>query len=558
MFNPEYVEHVKKNIPLLNPVIMNGLSQEEAKHSLAHVDSIFKEMAKTFPPYLKYDGSERATPEEEYFIATQYKSSSRKYDIARTDSYYCKYKFTLVTPEGEKQVVRYLALPIIGEANSIHINDTKYVYSPVLADRVISVTAKSVFLKLVRAKLTFFKHQTYFLENGQRTLVHTIHAMAYNHKDPSQFSSSKISMKTCLVHYLMCKYGLTKMFEKYANVTPVVKLKRNINPDDYPVEDWVICQTASFSKPSSLKTNYYRPTELVIMFPREKYTPMAQKLACGVFYVADHFPDEERINEETIDETITWQVMLGEAIWATGIHVGRLTEEIKRHMSSLEEYIDDLVKIKLAKDKIFVDDLFDLYALIIDKFLIWHLEKAEDTNNLYNKELIVLDYLLEDIQHQIVKFYFKVTEAAKNGKVMTLKELEDILSKEIKLNTVFALKKAEHGEAFIAESSGDNKIFKITQVITQQEKTNKLVSKRSEIVSNDDPSLKSHVSVAYVGAYSAISKADPTGQNRINGYVLISGNSNLDEAGFRGRFIERNPKLDPVLDLTDAMIKGKI
>ena len=110
MFNPLYVEHVKKNIPLLNPLIANGLAQEHAKSAMQHIDDIFKEMAKGFPPYITYDGIERATPEEEYSVTTKSKSSSRRYDLARTDSYFCKYKITV----GGQAIVRYMALPIIG------------------------------------------------------------------------------------------------------------------------------------------------------------------------------------------------------------------------------------------------------------------------------------------------------------------------------------------------------------------------------------------------------------------------------------------------------------
>jgi hypothetical protein len=103
-----------------------------------------------------------------------------------------------------------------------------------------------------------------------------------------------------------------------------------------------------------------------------------------------------------------------------------------------------------------------------------------------------------------------------------------------------------HGEVSTVSTPGDNKAFKATAILVPQSSSSRTSNKKDRAVIND-PSKRLHVSVAEVGGYANLPKAEPSGRSRINPHLQI------DEKGV----VLRNPEFVPKLDSIQEMLRRR-
>lgn len=532
--NPKLIEYINSQTPKLNPKTANGIVVEHMKGALNYIDSVIQAIAAGFPPGFKYEGCEHVLPSEEYGELTRARDSKRNYDLARNDRYMVRFTFSY---DG-KEYSKLISLPFVGEAGIMTVRGTRYVVSPVLSDKIISVDQNSkVFIRLLRTKLIFDRTPQYYLANGKRETIQVVRSKIYNHSPSGKTSKPVIKADTILVFYLLCKYGLRQMYRQFLGFEPIILTDEEYNPKDYPESQYKVCRSLGI-KPITYKDKEYeyQPTKLVMAFTNEQYNLSATKsLTAGVFYLADHFPF--LMLPESVDNTDLWKIMLGQVLWSSEISHGRLLHDINEHIAGLDLYIDRVMQVKFANINMPIDDIYQLFFIIIDRFNDWLMHSINTVSSVYDKEITILNFFLSDITTMFVKFYFKIIKGASGNDGLTESKIKNALNSTLFTDDVITRLSAKHGELSVVDSASDNRIFKVTQVIVPQDKTTK--GRKSD----DKPSLHDRsrfldVSIAEVCTHTSMTKAEPTGKTRLNMHL---------EIGDDGSII-RHPDLKEMLD----------
>lgn len=534
--NPKLISHIKAITPPLNPVTANGIVVEHMKQAEQYIHDVILAIAEGFPPGFKYLGCERATPIEEYAEITRVRESKRNYDLARHDRYMMRYTF-------EYNGIKYsklISLPFVGTAGIMHIRGTRYAVSPVLSDRIISVDPNSkVFVRLLRTKLIFDRAPQYYIANDARETVQVVRSEIYNHSSAGKMSKPVIKADTVLVFYLLCRYGLREMFQRFTKVNPIIITDEEYQQtkDKYPHSKYVVCRTMGI-KPVTFKDKSvdYEPTSIVLIFKQADYQkPAIRALVAGFYYIADHFPFEMTV--DYVDSTDKWKVMMGQVLWSSDITHGRLLSDVSEHITGLDWYIDKIMEKKFAMIGMPIKDIYELFFIIIERFNEWLINSVNNVSSVYNKEITILNFFLTDITTMFVKFYFKIIKDAQSPKGLTDKNIQSAMAKCLYTDDIINKLVAKHGELSVVNNSCDNRVFKITQSIVPQDKTTK--GRKT----NDKPSLHDRsrfldVSIAEVCTHTSMSKAEPTGWTRLNLHLNVAKDGS----------IVRNPELKPMLD----------
>jgi hypothetical protein len=523
------VTALAKDVPLLNKDIANGLACSHLSYSESYLDQVFSSASKGFPNGLAYSHCQRCTPLEEFAFISKKKGTKRTVDIAKSNIYLMKYYFTY---HGELMEPRYIFLPYVDDAGFIHLGGARFNISPILSDRVISIGVSDIFVRLLRDRLTFKRTPHSFMMDGKREIVQVSHSEIYHTSNRVNKIRPTVKADSTLMHYLLCKYGFTDTFMKFGKCNPIVG-GAEINNNVYPEDEWVICSSIQI-KPKGFGRLFYEPSHIRLAFRRSEMTPIVKNMVAGFFYIVDHFPTRIKPSHEYLDSNRLWMILLGHIIFSGSIHEGKLYDDINDHISSLDEYLDNLIIYKLKDINVPVNDIYELFATVIEHFNDWLLGAADDIASMYNKELSIVYYVLYQITSAIFRLYFKLKAASK--KTLSIKEINSNMNATLKTGLIFSITRM-HGEVSTTTSSGDNKALKITSLLVGQESSNKLNARKKRTVIND-LSKRLHVSVAEVGNSHAITKSDPSGRSKLNSCLQIGADG----------VVIRNPKFVGLLD----------
>lgn len=531
--------------PKLNPRTAKGLAVEHLQKPEVYIDQVMRSAAKGFPVGLHYLGFSHTTPMEEFNEQKRRPSSNRgnkrQYDIARSDVYMVKFHFRWQPPgqPPEDLPPRYISLPFVGEAGTIYISGSRFVISPIMADRVISVGESDVFVRLLRAKLTFKRMGHHYRINGQIETVNVVWSEIHNGRSKTKGTSGAGKAKTTMMHYLLGKYGFTETFARFGKCYPVIG-GPEINANNYPPTEWTICSSSEV-KPRNASRGSYAPSTVRLAIRNEEFTPTVKSMVAGFFYIADYFP--HRVIPETryVDSQRLWMILMGHILFSSVSMEGVLYDNIADHYHSLDYYIDIIVDQQLKEIGISVDNVYHLFYVIIENFDKWVVNSGDKMTSVYDKELNVRHFLLHDITSSIMNMNFRLNAAAK--KELTKKEIIKIMDATLRSGTIFLITK-KHGEVSTLSSPGDNMAFKMTAMLIPQSESNKQ-SKRNDRGILTDPSKRFHVSVIEICCYSNLPKSGPDGRQRLNHCAR------LDERNV----VQRNPVFVPILDEVQELIK---
>lgn len=520
-------------VPHLNPLLAEGLAVEHLKYVEKYIDDVWRVVAAGFPPGLVYEGPRRCTPLQDHAETTRKKNNRSAFDVAPSYIYLMEYRFSYM---GVAIPSKYMYLPFVTKAGTMLLGGSRFVISPVLSDRVITIGVSSIFVRLLKAKLTFNRVTHHYLVNGKRESVQVAWSDAYNGRAGPNAPKKTVSANCTLAHYLFCKYGFSETFTRFAKCLPVIGAEE-ITEELYPPEQWVICKSRQMPMTKG-KHAQTVPSNIRLAIPRDHYTTMTKNLVGGFFYVVDHFP--ERFKPEYVNSTRLWMILLGHLIWSGSEREATLFSDVEDHIASLDEYIDALMRAKLADAGYPCQDLYSLFGLILENFNDWIATSEDRVNTMYGKELSILPYVCYPLTVSIVNLYFKL-KAQKKG--LDVRKICKIMDANIKPGAIFKILR-DHGEVTTTTTSGDNMALKITSLLVPQTSSSKARSRRDRGAISD-PSKRIHASIAEVGSFAGLPKSEPTGRSRLN---------LTQEIGPSGAVL-RDPKFIPLLDSVQAKFK---
>ncbi len=510
---------VAEHTPRMNDMVVDGWAVHEMKSVEAHVDRIFRTAAEDFPPELRYLGYQRCTPYEEFNEITKKQSSQASHELARSDLYLVKYRFSF---QGEELEPRYLYLPFVSDAGTIYIRGSEFAIAPVLADKAISVGTDSIFIPLNRDKLTFERLTYSFLANGVDETVFVVWSEIYHRKTAAkaQAAKSMVRGRTTLAHYLFAKYGLHRTFAMFADAAVVVGNEQTVTAENYPPHQWKICASRQF-KPKGVRDRMYVSSDLRIAIPADKYNLITSSLIGGLFYIVDLFPQRvlpDYIGQE--GEERLWKTLMGLLLFGSGGNEGRLVDDVDRHLASLDNYLDNESKSYLLDDDVVVDDLYQLLMYVIENFSSKVTQATSQVASMYDKRLMVRRYVLKDITNGINKFMFKVSSPKPRQRPLGKNDIVQMMRHSLKPTLVTAINRSAHGEVSSVAVPGDNKYFKVTSRVVPQVDSSGAKAKTK--ATSSDPAKLLHASIAEVGSFSTMSKSEPTGRDKINPHVKLA------------------------------------
>lgn len=528
-------QEITNVMPRFNPLIAEGVAVSQMKLLDRYVDHVWRCAAKSFPPGLEYVKMTRCTPEEEFREIADVsrngvkpkRNGRSKLEIAPSDFYLTMIHLRF---EGQDLPPRPLYLPFVGQAGTIRIRGPLYCISPVLADPAFSLAkADGIFIPFTRDKLTIQRQYYQYLANLQIESTYVVWSAIHNHANNQ---SKKTGVTSCLSHYLFAKYGLHETFKRFVGTDVVVGMGE-VCEENYPMEEWVICESVGLL-PRGYQKRVYIPSKIRIAVRREHYTALAVSIIAGFFYVVDHFPD--RMRPEYCSDPRFWRTLLGHVIFTDEENEGKLMIGIDAHMQSIDEYVDDLVRETLASVDVMVNDIYEFFIYVMEN--ISSIIIGADPSSSYGKRLMVLRYVCFDIVKAIFSFTYELRNAGKKG--LSIQSIRQSLGKHLNRDLVLSSLSTKHGEVQNISSPGDSTILKFTSnLVLQTDATGQPQARRGK-GNAKDPSKLLHVSVAEVGSYANLPKSDPTGQNKANPYVLT------DLIGTIIRDEKKRPLLDDV------------
>lgn len=398
----------------------------------------------------------------------------------------------------------------------------RFTIFPVLADETISVSKEDIFVPFLSTKVTFKRMQYWFKLDGQQRTEYLVFSRIYHHDPNSQArratrANLSVNCKHTMAHYLFGKYGVAETFRRFCNVEIFIT-DSEVDRSVFPEETYVVC-TSSQIRPRSVKNKNYRPTEIKIVFERDKINNGTLGLLSGLFYVLDHYPDRFTLDtlDGTTDEIRLWRIILGHAIFRNNDSEGEFFNRVNEHYITLDNYMDNNTREGLEAQSFPVNDIYDLMMILIQDFT--NILMTTDQASMFGKMLAVNRYVLADIIKAISIFNYKVSGI--RNKVLDYSDINKYLSKFLKPEVIFnGLNK--HNEIDSTQCAGDNIMFNYTsRVILQENATG--ISRRKAATSFKDSSKLLHVSIAVAGSILALPKSEPTGRTVLNPYLNLDG-----------------------------------
>lgn len=532
---------IDKHVPYPNRAVCDGLATTYIPLAEAYIDEVFKSAIRSLPN-LKYLGPKPCTPKEEYEEVTRPRNGRRTFNLARSDIYQVRYWFEY---QGVK-FDRYLYLPFVEDAGIIHLSGSCYHIHPVLTDKCVSATNQGVFVRLERDKVNFYRLPYSYMTNQGREQTYVVWSEIFRKSKEMQKVPATTRAKSCIAHYLFARYGFMETFARFANTVPIVGELTEHMEQDFPSSEWVVSYSVQI-KPKSYMEQVYFPSRLFVAVKRTDWNSITQALVAGCFYVIDHFP--QRISVETIVDARLWVILLGEVIFSGNSRVGVNCTRIQEHFNSLDEYVDPIVARKLIEIGCEVQDFYELMAFILKEFNQWTLASPEVTQSVYGKNLEVLYYALFDIKASIFRTVFQLVKQDRKkqekGSMLSAKDVQDIFNKHLKPGSIFGLQRANIAAGSVSYS-GDNKYFKLTSVIGQQQSVvGARRGRRTRTIV--DASKRLHSSMIEAGSVLFLSKSNPTPMIRANPYLHLDLSTGI---------ITPNPKFQALLEHTESLLKA--
>lgn len=521
------------DVPEVNHEIANGYAGTELKHVEDYIRQAWRNAAPDLPEGLVFVNLVRCTPEESYQVGISNRNGRKAYEMAKCDFYLVKF---LLTYHGEPLKPIYTYLPYLIDNCLMRIMGSTYVISGVLADMAFSIGSDNIFVNFERAKITFYRMLHRFSMDGERKNAYVVWCQAHNHNrkkvDADKRVPQTVKANTSCLHYILAKHGFAKTFRDYGRAE-VVAGYEDINVENYPAEDWAICQT------TALPRRDYTPTRVRLAIRRKDINHTTLSMIAGFFYIADVYP--ERVLVEYLEDLEgLWRVVLGHFIYANNDSEGMLINNMNAHMTSLDSYVDTMTRSRL-RDEVIVDDIYDLFMHLIETFPTRIANAGDAISTMYGKRLTVLRYMLTDITSAIFYSIYALTTKARKG--LTKRDIEKTFDKYILPRLIRGVNR-QNPTASIVSSPSDCKVFKLSSKIVLQASTTNPAGSRSR---GDafTPAKTLHASIAEVGSYQHITKSEPTGRGHINLFVRLTPDG----------FVVQKESLKPLLENIQKNIK---
>lgn len=521
-------ELIREEVPKINPDIAAGYVGTQQHTFEPFISGVVQAVSRRLPPSIEYHGCRRCTPEEEYRFATKNRYNSTTYEFAPSTFYLMRFDFSY---QNQPLSPLYLYMPYLEAFDVMRIRGSKYSVCGVLADRFISVTNEGIFVPLTCDRLNFARLPHRFYENGKRKLDYVIYSSIYhNEKTKPTGSKATVTMKTCVLHYLLCEYGLAKTAQSLG-IKTLVYGTTQAEKDRHRENGYVIFESDGL-KPKGYRDGEYRPSKLWLGVKREEadadgesHAHVIRGFVASFYYIVDHFPNRTVVEHlESID---FWRILLGHAIFADRIPEGTLLNQIQLHMDTLSRYVDSLSIMWASMSGLVIEDFQDILIYLMKTYTKQMISSAESSASMYGKSLLVHRFIFDDIVQMLFRMLYGILPLF-SKKSPTHSEVDKAFRQTFKPFLINQLNREHHPEVESVSVASPCAAFRMTSRVVLQ--ANAVGQKSSTF----DPHVMGlDASIAEVCNYMAITKNEPTGRGQINVYANVQDGNIVRSEEFR-------------------------
>jgi len=500
---------VAERVPKFNRYMTEGLVYHRLKNAVKYIDNYIRYTVNSKTnTHLKYLGYKELTPQEEIkFIFN--KSGKVNYDLAENDYYLVNFMFQYGSNDQIKNC--YFYIPYARRGNIIYLSGNRFLLMPVLADKVISIGEKIIFINIATAKHSFSRQMHVVMVNDEFKTAPIIITELYKNQVKKKEDTTKAH--STVMHYLLANYGYEETMKRVLGFVPKVSY-------DEPEENNVVVIRTCGTPPKGYirPKHLYKPNNIKFIIPKEQYNEDVLYAIGNIFYVIDNFPDS--ITIANMNSPIVWRKLLGEIIHSGEYTTDYLFKKMNAHFSDLNSSLNPITKNKLKDIGIECETLMELLVVIFSNFNKWYIDT--ESRCLYNNKTYEVEtYVLSPITYIITRMILELSkeELANGGKELDYKVFNNIFKLEYYYRIIFNLKK-DNCRQFVSTTdySGDHLYFKNTAMIAVQEPD--FINIKNETVSNIERK-KITASMATVGSILGLNKKDPTPVIRLNPYVNV-------------------------------------
>ena len=492
---------VSDAMPKMNEHITNGIVSGQMQGIEKMVHDAFLCAAEGFPSGLRYCGFVRCTPLEQYKELTRPLKPFRMYDLAVSDVYLIKVKFTF---NGIELAPQYIFLPFCREGGLMYLKGVRYQITPVLAGSIFNIEEGAIYMPVYKARLGFKESKISCFVNDQ--LLNTICVYSHMYNEPAK---SRSTLNPTLVHYILAEYGLTKALKLIFNVDVSIGGAELDSKSD----TMFIYRSRNLPIQQRLRVTTVPVIRLAI--PKNQHYAMLDSVMCTIIYIIDNCV-EGTADINQLEDPNLWLSLLDRFIRKAIDNTRKRFEKLTDHLNWVKSILDPISKRVLLNINIPVADTFELFRYICLNFhdMIIH----NDAGSMYNKELNTVKYVIYNIIHGIfITMYELETLKKLPPAAITADKVEKILRGALKKEKIYNTR--AHGELTYGSIATNCKQYGGTcSVVSHNQAIVVSGSSRSSSTSVD-PSILLHPSQIEVCSSNWITKKGPTGRNVLNPFL---------------------------------------
>lgn len=504
----EVVMQLQDQSPRFNSRLCEGLAVEQLKEAPMYIEQVVRALEKGWPSDIQFVGCYPCTPLEQFQRLTNLSKRHNTYEITDSDVYMVRLDFRF---RGEI-MSHHMLLPYAKRGNVIELRSSRFVISPAVVDNFFSIEDSNIFIPFTGSRNNFSVVKAWYRANGTELSVDVVYSKLYNAKKDEAVATKDVH--SVLANYLFAYYGVTETFKRFFD-TDVVFGTTEITKENYPTDQWVICETSGncrFKKKRETQTNIriavkLKPEEF------EKDRGVASMVG-GLFYILDNVADFGFVEADYLDMPRVWQRALLRFIFRKIESEKKALEQIRVHLDSIESYVDQIEIDKMRFEGIEATTTNELFAHLIKNFNA--MTGNSNSADRRGKVLAVTRFVLYDIVKRLQGIKNELVRLT--GPRLNKSNVDSIFNSKFPVDTILNI--SNHGEVNNLESASDCLLYKQTlPVISQTRATGKsTANKASEM---DKPENWLHPSICEAHSYLAITKSVPVGDGKANPMINL-------------------------------------
>lgn len=520
---------------LIHEIYGQGNRQDEQQRRVD--ETIRRAFDGRFNGRLKCGDLVQCSSQEAYQYAIKPKNTERSFELAPSDVYLVRQPL-LFDDTHLVDIYLYLLAPERGAL--ARLSRTLYNFRPTIADKVISPENKLIFVRLDQYRMNLMQ-LSHPINVNHRHIMESEVTWGQIHKSSKEKKAGlKAKAKSCLVHYLLGHYGLSKMFEKYVGYVPIYGDETTVNETTYPPESWYIVKTAhAHAKAVSCAEFAYTPTKLRMAVPIDKWTTKMKAFIMSTFYVVDSFPSIMEIGK--MEHLNSWRLTLGHILFSPSLTAPRILSQVEEHFNSSDTYMDSESIHKLKQNGHEVNDFHDMLALMAGSFT--ELLETGNSGSLYGKYLDTLRDVLDPVIKSINSTKYELLELElKNPNAITPNKIRDCIVRNLRTGAIFDNSKVPQLVETVS-SCTDHPYFKMTSRLGVADRS---PGGRTKGRLSLGPRHYINTSKMMVGSILNLSKHNPILESHINCWVMtdpVTGTI-MEDPKFKAELAEVDLKLN--------------